>query len=189
MTIRAVFFDMGGTIETYGWTPELRLQETASIRQRLVEAGISLGLTDQQLYETISTGLEAYHQVSLQTMEELSPARVWNEYILAGCPVDRERLAEIAEDLMVFIETSVTTLIQLYYPANTAAGNPIRPSSIMRLAWQMSPRANVLILATALPGTSSEPARRATGWRCRYATILNTVKTIRAPLRMRSLTR
>ncbi len=26
MTIQAVFFDMGGTIETYGWTPELRIQ-------------------------------------------------------------------------------------------------------------------------------------------------------------------
>ena len=26
MTVQAVFFDMGGTIETYGWTPELRIQ-------------------------------------------------------------------------------------------------------------------------------------------------------------------
>jgi putative hydrolase of the HAD superfamily len=105
MTIRAVFFDMGGTIETYGWTPELRLQETAGIRQRLVEAGISLGLTDKQLYETISAGLDAYHQVSLQTMDEFPPARVWSEYVFAGCPVDQESLAAIAEDLMVFIET------------------------------------------------------------------------------------
>jgi HAD superfamily hydrolase (TIGR01509 family) len=105
MTLRAVFFDMGGTLETYGWTPELRLQETAGIRQLLGEAGISLDLTDQQLFEIISAGLDAYHQVSLQTMEELPPPRVWNEYILPGCPVDRERLAAIAEDLMVFIET------------------------------------------------------------------------------------
>ncbi len=37
MTIRAVFFDMGGTIETYGWTPELRIQETAGIRQQPCE--------------------------------------------------------------------------------------------------------------------------------------------------------
>ncbi|MCX6036312.1 MAG: hypothetical protein NTW99_00145, partial [Chloroflexi bacterium] len=63
MTIRAVFFDMGGTIETYGWTPELRIQETAGIRQRLEDAGIVLGLTDKQLYEIISAGLDAYHQV------------------------------------------------------------------------------------------------------------------------------
>jgi HAD superfamily hydrolase (TIGR01549 family)/HAD superfamily hydrolase (TIGR01509 family) len=105
MTIRAVFFDMGGTIETYGWTPELRLQETAGIRRRLGRAGISLGLTDKQLYEIISAGLDAYHQVSLQTMDELPPQRVWNEYIFAGYPVDPEILTPIAEDLMVFIET------------------------------------------------------------------------------------
>jgi putative hydrolase of the HAD superfamily len=105
MTIRAVFFDMGGTIETYGWTPELRIQETAGIRQRLEEAGIPLGLTDKQLYEIISAGLDEYHRVSLQTMDELPPQRVLNEYIFAGLHVDRDRLAAIAEDLMVFLET------------------------------------------------------------------------------------
>ena len=105
MTVQAVFFDMGGTIETYGWTPELRIRETAGIRQRLAEAGINLGLTDKQLYELISAGLDAYHLVSLQNLDELAPGRVWNEYIFAGYPVDREKLAAIAEDLMFFIET------------------------------------------------------------------------------------
>jgi putative hydrolase of the HAD superfamily len=104
MPIRAVFFDMGGTIETYGWTPELRIQETAGIQQRLADSGISLGLTDKQLYELISAGLDAYHQVSLQTMEELPPARVLNEYIFPGYPGEQEKLAAIAEDIMVFIE-------------------------------------------------------------------------------------
>jgi len=105
MTLRAVFFDMGGTLETYGWTPELRIRETAGIRQRLAEAGINLGLTDKQLYELISAGLDAYHLVSLQNLDELAPGRVWNEYIFAGYPVNRGKLAAIAEDLMVFIET------------------------------------------------------------------------------------
>jgi len=105
MTVQAVFFDMGGTIETYGWTPELRIRETAGIRQRLAEAGINLGLTDKQLYELISAGLDAYHLVSLQNLDELAPGRVWNEYIFAGYPVNRGKLAAIAEDLMVFIET------------------------------------------------------------------------------------
>lgn len=105
MTVRAVFFDMGGTIETYGWTPELRIQQTAGIQQRLADAGIRLGLTDQQLFQIISAGLDAYHQISLQTMDELAPERVLNEFIFAGYPVEREKLAEIAEDLMFFIET------------------------------------------------------------------------------------
>lgn len=105
MTIRAVFFDMGGTIETFSWTPELRIRETAGILLRLEGGGISLGLTDKQLYEIISAGLAEYHQVSVQNMDELPPWRVWNEYILPGYPVDREKLAAIAEDLMFFVET------------------------------------------------------------------------------------
>jgi HAD superfamily hydrolase (TIGR01549 family) len=105
MTLKAVFFDMGGTIETFGWTPGLRIRETAGIRQRLEQAGISLGLSDQQLYETISAGLAEYHRVSLQNMDELPPWRVWNEFILPGYPVDREKLSAIAEDLTFFIET------------------------------------------------------------------------------------
>ena len=105
MTVQAVFFDMGGTIETFGWTPELRLQQTAGIQQRLVNAGIELDLTDQQLFEIISVGLDAYHLESLLTMDELSPLRVWNEYVFSGYPVDQEKLGSIAEDLMFFIET------------------------------------------------------------------------------------
>jgi putative hydrolase of the HAD superfamily len=105
MTVQAVFFDMGGTIETYGWTPESRIQETAGIQQRLEDAGIHMGFTDKQLYGIISTGLDAYHQVSLQSMVELTPRRVWNEFIFADYPVDRDKLGAIAEDLMFFIET------------------------------------------------------------------------------------
>jgi putative hydrolase of the HAD superfamily len=105
MTVQAVFFDMGGTIETFGWTPKLRIQQTTGIQQRLADGGIHLGLTDQQLYEIISAGLDAYHLASLQSMDELAPQRVWHDYILANYPVDQEKLASIAEDLMFFIET------------------------------------------------------------------------------------
>jgi putative hydrolase of the HAD superfamily len=105
MTIQAVFFDMGGTIETFRWTPELRIKATPGIRQRLMDAGIHFDLTDKQLYEVISAGLDAYHQVSLQTMQELPPERVWTEFILADYLVDPEKLAGLAEDLMLYIET------------------------------------------------------------------------------------
>ncbi len=105
MTVRAVFFDMGGTIETYGWTPESRIQETAGIRQRLEAAGIHLGLSDRQLYETISVGLDAYHQLSVQTMDEYTPERVCNEFIFHAYPGEREKFAAIAEDLICYIET------------------------------------------------------------------------------------
>ena len=105
MTVQAVFFDMGGTIETYGWTPELRIKATPGIRKLLSDAGIHFDLTDKQLYEIISAGLDAYHQKSLQTMEELPSQRVWMEYILADYPFDPEKFAGLAEELMLYIET------------------------------------------------------------------------------------
>jgi len=104
MNIQAVFFDMGGTIETYGYTRELRLDKTPGIQQRLLSAGIDLRLDNEQLFELISAGLEQYHSWSMESLEEIPSQRVWNEFILAGFAVDRVALASIAEDLMCYIE-------------------------------------------------------------------------------------
>ena len=105
MNIQAVFFDMGGTIETFGYTRELRLNTTLIIQQRLIDSGIDPQLTTEQLFEVISRGLSEYKRWSLQTMEELPPARVWSDYIFPGQKLDREKLSEIAEDLAFLIET------------------------------------------------------------------------------------
>ena len=105
MTIQAVFFDMGGTIETYGYTRALRLEATPGLQQQLLAAGIDLQLDNEQLFEVISAGLERYHQWSLNNLDELSPSQVWREYILSDYPVDQNQLAMIAEDLMLYIET------------------------------------------------------------------------------------
>ena len=105
MTIRAVFFDMGGTIQTYGYTRELRLASTTGLRERLLAAGIDLQLDIQAFYQLVSDGLERYHKWSVQTMEELSPQRVWCDYILKNYPVDSKISASIAEELMLYIES------------------------------------------------------------------------------------
>jgi putative hydrolase of the HAD superfamily len=105
MNIKAVFFDMGGTIETFGYTRELRLDTTAVIGQRLIDAGIDLQLATKELYEVISGGLQRYKRWSIQSMEELPPQRVWSEYILAGSDLDRNKLSDISEALMFLIET------------------------------------------------------------------------------------
>ena len=105
MSIQAVFFDMGGTIETYWYTHELRLQATSGLQKLLLAADLDIHLKDEQLYKLISAGLDRYHDWRVHSLEELSPSRVWSEYILAGYPVDFHRLEAIAEDLMLYIET------------------------------------------------------------------------------------
>ena len=103
--IQAVFFDMGGTIETFGYTRELRLDATAVIQQKLLQAGIDLKLNDEQLLEVISSGLGRYKLFSIERMVELPPQRVWSEYVFSGYEIDQSRLAGIAEELSFFMET------------------------------------------------------------------------------------
>lgn len=105
MSIQAVFFDMGGTIETFWHTPALRLEATPGIQQKLVSAGMQLHLSHEQLLAVISSGLERYHRWRLVSMEELTPQRIWREYIFADYPEKAQVSETVAEDLMLYIET------------------------------------------------------------------------------------
>lgn len=105
MNIRAVFFDMGGTLERFWHNPEHRLRETAGLRTLLQSAGIDLGLSDEKLYAVVIAGYERYHSWSIKTMEELSPKSVWADFIFARYPIDSQRLAAVAEDLMFYLES------------------------------------------------------------------------------------
>src|SRR5512136_248772 len=106
MTIQAVFFDMGGTLERIWYTPEYRRQAAPGINQLLLSAGIDLGISEQQLYEVISKGYRRYHKWTLNTMDELPTPRVWMEFLLPGFPIDQQKLALMAEDLMFYLENN-----------------------------------------------------------------------------------
>ena len=105
MKIQAVIFDMGGTIDTYRYTRELRLDKTSGIQERLLSAGINLGLSNEELFQVITTGLKRYRTWCLESLQELSPQTVWKDYILSEYAVDQAVLTSIAEDLMCYIET------------------------------------------------------------------------------------
>src|SRR4030042_3821209 len=105
MTVKAIFFDMGGTIETFWYSPEMRLQETPGLQQLLLSIGIELHLSDEQLYKLVTGGLARYHQWRLGTFEELPTSVVWRKYILADYSESYPQLDKISDDLMGWIET------------------------------------------------------------------------------------
>ncbi len=105
MTIQAVFFDMGGTIETYWYSHELRMNATPGIQQIFATAGIDLGLSTEALLSVITAGLQKYHDFSVESRIELSSQRVWREYILPGYAFDAAALDSISEELTLYIET------------------------------------------------------------------------------------
>ncbi len=136
MTIKAVFFDMGGTIDTNWYSPDMRLDATTELQRLLVSHGLNFHLTDKQLYELITTGLARYHRWRLASMEELSPCQVWRDYIFADFPGEYLQLDTIAEDLMVWIETH-------YYQRQMRPEMPSVLAEIQKLGYKIGLISNV----------------------------------------------
>src|SRR4030043_1328336 len=136
MTVKALFFDMGGTIDTFWFSPEMRLQATPELQKLLSVAGINLYLTDEQLYNLVTNGLDNYHQCRLQTLEELPASVVWRKYILADVSDDFPQLEASADDLMVWIETH-------YYQRQMRPEIPTVLSSIQDMGYKIGLISNV----------------------------------------------
>lgn len=106
MAIKAVFFDMGGTIQTFTYDRELRLKATPGVQRILAKAGIELHWSNEQLFDTISKGLVRYHAWRLGSLEELPTYRVWRDFIFCQQAVDEKKLKSISEKLMLYLETN-----------------------------------------------------------------------------------
>lgn len=104
MALRTMLFDVGGTLETYSCSRELRIKNTAVFRNFLKENGIILPYSDEQLYEVISSGISAYRKWSIASMIELSTEEIWSQYVFRGHPVDQEKLNQISEQLSCLYE-------------------------------------------------------------------------------------
>lgn len=106
MTIKAVFFDMGGTIETFRFDREMRHKATPALNSLLVSKNIDLNLKENELFALITSGLDRYHKWAIDSLIELPPNRVWKEYILVDFPKFFPILDQIGEELMYWIETN-----------------------------------------------------------------------------------
>ncbi len=102
--IRAVAFDLGGTLEEIHYDEAMRLEASRGLRDLLASRGLDPGLDVPILYTTVMAGLNAYHRWREESEIELPPERVWAEYILPDYGLPRERLEAAAEDLALFYE-------------------------------------------------------------------------------------
>lgn len=136
MPIQTVFFDMGGTIDTFWYSPEMRLQETPGLQQLILSYGIDLHLSDEQLYKLVTDGLAQYHQWRLGTFEELPTSVVWRKYILADYSERYPQLDTVADDLMVWIETH-------YYRRHMRPEMPSVLAEIQNLGYKIGLISNV----------------------------------------------
>ena len=136
MTVKTVFFDMGGTIDTFCHSPEMRLKVTPGLQHLLHSFGMDLHLSDLQLYELVTEGLARYHQWRLGTLEELPVSVVWGRYILGESASNFPQLPEVADELMVWIETQ-------YYHRQMRPEIPAVLAEIQNLGYKIGLISNV----------------------------------------------
>lgn len=97
--IKAVLFDIGGTLLTVENNDELRLDFAKRLIRRLDDYKITLSTTPEALVETLRTNTAAYKRFSEETLLELPADVIWADYYLKGFSISRETIRPIAEEL------------------------------------------------------------------------------------------
>jgi len=103
--IRAIAFDMGGTLEDLYYDDVLRLDATCGLQELLRDRGLDPGLGLPALMATVLKGMGAYQAWREETEIELPPKKVWADYVFPNHDVPRERLWAAAEEIAVYYET------------------------------------------------------------------------------------
>ena len=97
--IKAVLFDLGGTMHTSDSPAGWDIRYAARLLERLADYGISLELSPDALALMLKTNCEEYKHHSEQILRELPAVEIWSKYYLQGLGVSREALEPIAEEL------------------------------------------------------------------------------------------
>ena len=103
--IRAVLFDVGGTLHEVHREPELEIAFCSELLEKLSGSGISLSITPQDLLPLLHQNAENYKRWSEESRVELPAPRIWSEYYLRQFQIGEERLAPIAEELSVWYDS------------------------------------------------------------------------------------
>ena len=106
MSLKVVFFDMGGTIQNFWTNRELKVKSIPVFRDTFLRAGINFELSDEALTDLVSSGINSYHKWNRESRIELKPFEVWKKFVLKEYQFPDETLASIAEDLTYLYETT-----------------------------------------------------------------------------------
>ncbi len=102
--IRAVLFDMGGTLEDIYYDDVLRRANTAGLMDILRRHDIDPGLDVADLCKVVVAGMRRYQDWREQSERELPPEQVWPEYIFPNRVIPPERLEAAAEELAFYYD-------------------------------------------------------------------------------------
>lgn len=97
--IRAVLFDVGGTLHEVHHSPELETSFCQRLLDLLSAHGIALPITATELAPRLHENAEAYKHWSEQSRLELPSEKIWSEYYLKDFRLREALLAPFAEEM------------------------------------------------------------------------------------------
>lgn len=97
--IRAVVFDLGGTLHLCSSDEARKLWFANRLIGRLGEYGIALDITPEALAAQLEENAEIYKRAVEESLREMEPVVIWNDYYLRQQRLGREVLAPVAEEL------------------------------------------------------------------------------------------
>lgn len=97
--IRAVLFDLGGTLHTSSSPPGRDVWFARRLIERLGDYGIVLDAAPEELAGRLHENSEIYKHWSEESLRELPAADIWSGYYLRDYAVSAEQLAPFAEEL------------------------------------------------------------------------------------------
>lgn len=104
--IRAVMFDMGGTLEDL-YSDEKNDRATAfALYEILKKHSIEVPYEAEELWKIVGAGIQAYKKDSERTLRELKPEEIWPDWGFKDVPVDRDKLRAVSEEIAHMWETT-----------------------------------------------------------------------------------
>ncbi len=97
--IRAVLFDLGGTLHLCSTDEARKLWFARRLKSRLEEYGIRMEISAEALSAQLQRNAEIYKKDAEDSLRELAPEIVWNDYFLREQGLGRETLRPMAEEL------------------------------------------------------------------------------------------
>ncbi|MBQ5950911.1 MAG: HAD family hydrolase [Lachnospiraceae bacterium] len=97
--IRALLFDLGGTIHSIKRTEESRLRFSRHLLDILEQHGIPANLSPEEIDAMLQENGEAYKHLGEETLVELPNSEIWSRYYLKDLNIEPERIAPFSEQL------------------------------------------------------------------------------------------
>lgn len=117
--IKAVLFDLSGTLHVVGSPPGRAEWFARRLLDRLEDYGIRLETGPEEFARRLYENGEAYKHASERDMRELPTVEIWNDWYLRDWKIGREKLGPIAEELSFLYDYERLRIVRRPYIKET----------------------------------------------------------------------